>query len=138
MNSTGILIKSIKKNSIADELDINSGDKLISINGKQILDILDYKFLTSTEYLEVEIEKADGEIWILEVEKDFDEDLGLEFLSSLIDKPKACRNKCIFCFIDQLPNNLRQTLYFKDDDVRLSFLQGNYVTFRGSNLNTKN
>src|SRR5690606_32954976 len=74
------------------------------------------------------IEKKNGEVWLLEIEKEFDEDLGIEFSNPLIDKAKSCRNKCIFCFIDQLPKNMRKTLYFKDDDSRLSFLQGNFIT----------
>src|SRR5699024_10406406 len=93
-----------------------------------IKDIIDYKFLITDEYIEVEIEKANKEIWILEIEKEYDEDLGIEFTNPLIDRAKSCKNKCIFCFIDQLPPNMRETLYFKDDDSRLSFLQGNFIT----------
>lgn len=122
-----ISIKDIKPNSIADEMGIEKGDKLISINGKDIEDILEYKFLTCDEALVIEIEKADGEIWELDIEKDYDEDLGFIF-DGIIDKQKTCCNKCIFCFIDQLPKGMRNTLYFKDDDTRLSFLQGNFVT----------
>lgn len=121
-------ISKIKPESIAEELEIEVGDKLISINGKEIKDIIDYKFLMADEDVVVEIEKADGEIWELEIEKDYDEDLGVEFEDSIMDEAKSCRNKCIFCFIDQLPKGMRKTLYFKDDDSRLSFLQGNFVT----------
>ncbi len=122
------IIEKVVEGSIADELEIEPGDVLVSINGSNVKDIIDYKFLISDEYIEVEIEKKDGEIWELEIEKEFDEDLGIEFTNPLIDKARSCRNKCIFCFIDQLPPNMRETLYFKDDDSRLSFLQGNFVT----------
>lgn len=122
------IIEKVAKNSIADELGIEPKDVLLSINGKRIKDIIDYKFLISDEYVEIEIEKENGDIWLLEIEKEYDEDLGIEFTNPLIDKAKSCRNKCIFCFIDQLPPNMRETLYFKDDDSRLSFLQGNFIT----------
>lgn len=121
-------ISKVKPGSIAEELEIEVGDKLISINEKEVRDIIDYKFLMADEDILVEIEKADGEIWELEIEKDYDEDLGVEFKDSIMDQAKSCCNKCIFCFIDQLPKGMRETLYFKDDDSRLSFLQGNFVT----------
>jgi putative radical SAM enzyme (TIGR03279 family) len=121
-------IISVKENSIADELEIEPGDFLVSINDFPVKDIFDYMFLTEDEYLKVLIRKPDGEEWLLEIEKDEDEDLGLEFESGLMDGYKSCHNKCIFCFIDQMPPGMRDTLYFKDDDSRLSFLQGNYVT----------
>ena len=122
------LIDCIELGSIAEELEIEAGDYLVSINGKEIKDIFDYHYLLNDDYLEVLIEKSDGEEWLLEVEKDYDEDLGLSFGESLMDKYKSCFNKCIFCFIDQNPPGMRETIYFKDDDTRLSFLQGNYVT----------
>jgi putative radical SAM enzyme (TIGR03279 family) len=122
------LIKNVVQGGIAEELEIESGDKLLSINGNKLKDIIDYKFLICEEYLELEIEKSNGEIWSCELEKDYDEDLGIEFENSIIDGPKSCANNCIFCFIDQLPKGMRKTLYFKDDDSRLSFLQGNFVT----------
>lgn len=121
-------IKSIEKDSIAEELEIEPGDILLSIDGVPIVDIIDYMFLTNDESLEMEIQKPDGEIWTFDIEKDFDEPLGLEFENPIIDHAKRCTNKCVFCFIDQLPKGLRETLYFKDDDSRLSFLQGNFVT----------
>lgn len=121
-------ISQVLPNSIGKELDIEKGDVLISINGEKINDIIDYKYLVSDDYIEVEIQKPGGEVWDLEIEKDYDEDLGLVFENSIIDEAKSCSNKCIFCFIDQLPKGLRETLYFKDDDSRLSFLQGNFVT----------
>ena len=115
------------RDSIAEELDIKPGDYLLTINEKEIEDIFDYQFLVNDEYLEVLIEKSDGEEWVLEVEKDFDEDLGLGFGESLMDSYRSCYNKCLICFIDQNPPGMRDTIYFKDDDTRLSFLQGNYV-----------
>lgn len=122
------IIEEVAGGSIAEELGIEPGDILLSINDKPVKDILDYKYLISDDYIVVAIEKRDGDIWEFEIEKDFDEDLGLVFTNPLIDKAKSCRNKCIFCFIDQLPSNMRETLYFKDDDSRLSFLQGNFIT----------
>lgn len=122
------VISKIKPNSIAMELGLEAGDKLLSINGTEVHDIIDYKFLTTDEDIVVEIEKKQGELWELEIEKDYDEDLGIEFENSIMDGAKSCRNKCIFCFIDQLPKGMRESLYFKDDDSRLSFLQGNFVT----------
>ena len=122
------IIEKIKKNSIAEELGLETGDILLSINDKAIKDIIDYKYLISDNFVLVTIEKQDGEIWEIEIEKEYDEDLGIVFTNPLIDKAKSCRNNCIFCFIDQLPSNMRETLYFKDDDSRLSFLQGNFIT----------
>ena len=121
-------IKSVLPGSIADELEIEAGDKLISINGNEIEDVFDYHFYVNDEYLTMIIEKADGEEWELEIEKDYEEDLGIEFEQGLMDEYRSCRNKCVFCFIDQMPKGMRDTLYFKDDDSRLSFLQGNYIT----------
>ena len=122
------LIKSVLPGSIAEELEIEAGDKLISINDSEIEDVFDYHFYVNDEYLTLVIEKADGEEWELEIEKDYEEDLGIEFEQGLMDEYRSCRNKCMFCFIDQMPKGMRETLYFKDDDSRLSFLQGNYVT----------
>lgn len=121
-------IKAIKPGSIAEEMEMEVGDYLISINNVKVKDIIDYKFLISDDYVEVEIQKKSGEIWTLEIEKEYDEDLGVEFEDAILDKPKSCHNKCIFCFIDQMPKGMRKTLYFKDDDSRLAFLQGNFVT----------
>ncbi len=122
------LISGVTPGTIAEELGIEKGDTLKYINGKSVLDILEYKFLCATEFLTLTIEKSDGEIEEIEIEKDEYEDLGLEFEYPLLSRAKACSNKCIFCFIDQLPHGMRKSLYFKDDDSRLSFLQGNYVT----------
>ncbi len=122
------LIKSVLPDSIAEEVGIEAGDFLISINNKEIEDIIDYRFLAVDEELTIQIEKSYGEVWDIEIEKDYGEDIGLEFQGGIMDKAKSCSNKCIFCFIDQLPKGMRNTLYFKDDDSRLSFLQGNFVT----------
>lgn len=122
------IIDRIIPGSIAEELELEKGDILISINGNEIEDVFDYHYLVNDEYLEVVIQKADGEEWELEIEKEYNEDLGIEFENGLMDDYKSCTNKCIFCFIDQMPPGMRETLYFKDDDSRLSFLQGNYIT----------
>ena len=122
------IISKVYKDSIAEEIGIEVDDLLISVNNQAIHDIIEYRFLLSDEYLEVEIQKINGEVYVYEIEKDYDEDLGIEFTNPIIDKAKSCRNKCVFCFIDQLPEGMRETLYFKDDDSRLSFLQGNFVT----------
>ena len=118
----------IEDDSIAYEMGIEVGDKLLSINDTEIEDVFDYRYLINDEFITVLIEKSDGQQWELEIDKDYDEDLGVEFEESLMDNYKSCRNKCIFCFIDQMPPGMRETLYFKDDDSRLSFLQGNYIT----------
>lgn len=122
------IIKDVLPGSIAEELEISAGDKLLAINDQEIEDVFDYHFLANEEYLTVLIEKPDGEQWELEIEKEYEEDLGIEFEQGLMDEYRSCRNKCIFCFIDQMTKDMRETLYFKDDDSRLSFLQGNYVT----------
>lgn len=122
------IISKVYEGSIANELGIEVGDLLISVNDQAVHDIIEYRFLLSDEYLEVEIKKINGEVYVYEIEKDYDEDLGIEFTNPIIDQAKSCRNKCVFCFIDQLPKGMRETLYFKDDDSRLSFLQGNFIT----------
>jgi len=122
------VISSVHTNSIAEELGIEVGDILISINDHEVEDIIEYKYLLTEEYLDVEIKKSDGETWIYEIEKDYDEDLGIEFENPILSHMKSCTNKCIFCFIDQLPPNMRKSMYFKDDDSRMSFLHGNYIT----------
>lgn len=127
--NNGHVISSVAPGSIGEELELIPGDKVVSINGKEIKDIFDYRFLCDDEEIVLGvISKKTGEFWEFEIEKDAEEDLGLEFESGMMDNYRSCRNKCIFCFIDQLPKGMRETLYFKDDDARLSFLQGNYVT----------
>lgn len=122
------LVGKVLPNSIAEELEIESGDEVLAINGQKIEDVFDYHYLVNDEYVDLLIRKADGEEWLLEIEKEFEDDLGIEFVNPLMDEYRSCSNKCVFCFIDQMPKGMRDTLYFKDDDSRLSFLQGNYVT----------
>lgn len=122
------IVKNVLENSIAEELEIEPGDNILAVNDHPIEDIFDYQYLINDEYIELLIKKSDGEEWLLEIEKDYDEDLGIVFENSLMDNYKSCYNKCIFCFIDQNPKGMRDTIYFKDDDSRLSFLQGNYIT----------
>ncbi len=129
------VISEIQKNSIAEELGFEKGDKIISINQEKPQDMIDYRYMMCAEEIEIEIEKSSGEIEIYEIEKDFDEDLGVVFESAVFDRIKPCTNHCIFCFVDQQPEGLRKSLYIKDDDYRLSYLQGTYVTL--TNLTSK-
>lgn len=121
-------ITRILPGSIAQELEIEPGDLLLSVNQTAIEDVFDYRYQLNEEYITVTIQKPDGEEWEYEIEKEYEEDLGIEFENGLMDDYRSCCNKCIFCFIDQMPPGMRKTLYFKDDDSRLSFLQGNYIT----------
>ena len=123
----GHRIRSVDPGSIADELGLEPGDRLISIDGHDPEDIFDYEYYLENESVVVLVEKADGEEWELDIENDY-QDLGLTFENGLMSEYRSCTNECIFCFIDQMPPGMRDTLYFKDDDSRLSFLQGNYVT----------
>ena len=129
------IISEVLEESIAQELDFQKGDKIISINGEKPQDMIDYRYMMCEEEIEIEIEKTNGEIEIYEIEKDFDEDLGIVFESAVFDRIKPCTNHCIFCFVDQQPEGLRKSLYIKDDDYRLSYLQGTYVTL--TNLTSK-
>lgn len=129
------IIKKVNPGSIAEEMGLESGDTILKINDMEIEDIFDYQFFCQDDYIEVLVEAKTGEECILEIDKDPDEDLGIEFEQGLMDEYHSCHNKCIFCFIDQMPKGMRETLYFKDDDTRLSFLQGNYVTL--TNLSDK-
>lgn len=129
------VVKNVDPGSIAAEMEIESGDVLLEINGQSIEDVFDYHYLINDDYITVLIRKKNGEEWELEIEKDYQEDLGIEFEQGLMDDYRSCQNKCMFCFIDQMPPGMRETLYFKDDDTRLSFLQGNYVTL--TNLSQK-
>lgn len=123
-----VCICGVEPGSIAEEMNVVPGSRLLRINGRTITDSLDYLFMSSDDNLEVEIEDPSGEVILFDVEKDPDEDLGFIFESGLMDEPGHCANACVFCFVDQLPKGLRSSLYFKDDDTRLSFLQGNFVT----------
>lgn len=122
------IISSIIPESIAEELELEEGDILLSIDGEKLQDMIDYKFLCKSEFMTIEIQKKNGEIEEIELEKDYDDDLGIVFESAVFDKVKPCLNNCIFCFVAQQPKGLRDTLYIKDDDYRLSYLQGTYIT----------
>lgn len=129
------IVNKVIGNSIAEELEIEAGDEIISIDDTPMADMIDYNFLCKSELLTVEIKKKNGEIEVVELEKDYDEDLGIVFESAVFDRIKPCLNHCIFCFVDQQPKGLRDTLYVKDDDYRLSYLQGTYITL--TNLKEK-
>ena len=120
-------VESVDAGSPAQVAGVLAGDILLAVNGKRLIDIFDYHYLTDDESLVLTVRRGDKELQ-LPVEKDYGEDLGLTFASGQLDDYRACRNACVFCFIDQMPPGMRDTLYFKDDDTRLSFLQGNYVT----------
>lgn len=122
------VIMKVHAGSIAEELGICPGDLLVAMNGEPVCDIFDFRFHMADAVLSLRIGKPDGTEWECGIEKDEREDLGLEFENPLIDQEHGCVNKCVFCFVDQLPHGMRDTLYFKDDDARLSFLYGNYIT----------
>ena len=122
------IVKKVEEGSIAEEMNIEVGDEILKINDTEIEDIFDYEYLCQDDYIEVLVKKPDGEEWVLEIDKDMAEPLGLEFENGLMDDYRSCYNHCIFCFIDQNPKGMRDAMYFKDDDSRLSFLQGNYIT----------
>lgn len=124
----GIRIEKVVPASIASELGIEAGDKLLAVNRRPVKDILEYQYYTSEEVVVLDIEKADGEVWSIEIEKEYDEDLGLVFSGAVFDRLRTCRNRCLFCFMDQLPSGVRKSLRTKDDDYRLSFLYGNFIT----------
>lgn len=123
-----VKIDRVEQYSPADKKGIKSGDKILTINGNDIIDVLDYRFYQDEKRLKIEIETAEGRVKTVRINKGEYEELGLEFESYLMDKQHSCKNKCVFCFIDQLPEGMRESLYFKDDDSRLSFLFGNYIT----------
>lgn len=131
----GAIVDSVLENSIAQELEIAKGDEILSVDGQEMTDMIDYNFYMKSELVTIELKRKNGEIEEIEIEKDFDEDLGIVFESAIFDKIKPCLNHCIFCFVDQQPKGLRDTLYIKDDDYRLSYLQGTYITL--TNLTEK-
>ena len=122
------LVTGVIPDSIADEIGFEPGDRLVAINGQRPRDLIDYRFLCADEYLDLEVLDSTGKSHQVEIEKDYDEDLGLEFETALFDGLIQCNNRCPFCFIDQQPPGKRDTLYLKDDDYRLSFLYGSYLT----------
>ena len=122
------LITGVEPGGIGEECGLEPGDRIGAINGHEIEDFFDYQYYIEEEFLRVEVLTKDNEECTLEIEKEEDEDLGITFESFLMDEYQSCCNKCVFCFIDQMPPGMRETLYFKDDDSRLSFLQGNYIT----------
>ena len=129
------IVNKVLENSIAEELEIEEGDEIVSIDENSMADMIDYNFYCKTDFLTLEVKKKNGEVEVIEIEKDFDEDLGIVFESAVFDRVKPCLNHCIFCFVDQQPEGLRETLYVKDDDYRLSYLQGTYITL--TNLTEK-
>ena len=129
------IVNSIVPDSIAEELNIKPGDEVISIDEVKPLDLIDYKYLIASDNISLHIKRGCGEEEIIDIEKDPDEDIGIVFESAVFDTVKPCTNKCIFCFVDQQPQGLRDSLYVKDDDYRLSYLQGTYITL--TNLTSK-
>ena len=127
MQRSNTEISYIEPDSLADIAGLSPGDRLLTVNGHEIHDILEYRYLISEPEVVLRVQKTDGTEEVITIASDY-EDLGIEFSEALIAEAKSCKNKCIFCFIDQLPKGMRETVYFKDDDTRLSFLQGNYVT----------
>ena len=129
------IVNKVLEGSIAEELGIESGDEIVSIDENKMQDMIDYNFFCKSDFLTLEVKKKSGDVEVIELEKDYDEDLGIVFESAVFDRVKPCLNKCIFCFVDQQPKGLRETLYVKDDDYRLSYLQGTYITL--TNLTEK-
>ncbi len=128
MKRNGLKVHTVEGGSIAEELGVAAGDYVTAINGAPVRDLIDYRYLAADDLLFIDIKKADGEEWALEVEKDFDQGLGLDFGPGGLGPVKKCANKCIFCFVDQMPSGMRRSLYVKDDDFRLSFWHGNFIT----------
>ncbi len=123
-----VVISSVTPGSPAEKAGLHGGDTLISINDNEIVDVLDYRFYQDVTRPVLKYFDENGKLKKAKIKKREYEELGLEFETYLMDKQHSCRNKCVFCFIDQLPPGLRESLYFKDDDSRLSFLFGNYIT----------
>lgn len=134
MIAKGIIAK-VVAGSIAAEAGLIPGDRIIAVDGNPVNDIIDLSFALADEYVELAVEKQDGQQEILEIDKEYDEDLGIEFESAVFDRVRQCANKCVFCFVDQMPPGMRDSLYVKDDDYRLSFLYGNFITL--TNITTR-
>jgi len=128
MKHQGLAIFQVEPESIAGELGLEPGDRVMAVNGEPVRDLIDFRFFETEENLSIDIKKAGGEVWVLDVEKDYDQGLGLDFGDAGFGRTARCSNKCLFCFVEQMPPGMRKTLYVKDDDYRLSFLHGNFVT----------
>ncbi|MBS4030727.1 MAG: DUF512 domain-containing protein [Clostridiales bacterium] len=129
----GKLVDRVEPGSIAEELGIRSGDSIVAVNGEELGDVLDWRLTESDEELLIAVRHMDGELVEYEIEKDYDETLGIIFDSPTLDGIRSCKNRCVFCFVDQLPPGMRETLQIKDDDYRLSFLSGSYITLTNVN-----
>lgn len=128
----GLVVAAVHEGSIAEELEIERGDRILSIDGQDIKDIIDFQYLTAEDEFTLLIEKAEGELWELEIERSYGEELGLEVQAVSTQGLKLCKNNCVFCFVAQMPKGMRGSLYDKDDDYRLSLTQGSFITL--SNL----
>lgn len=136
MKRRGLKISMVEPGSIADELGLAAGDRVTAINGEPVRDLIDFRYLAADELLDIDVTKTGGDEWVLEVEKDFDQDLGIDFGPEGFGQTLRCTNKCVFCFVDQMPPGMRKTLYVKDDDYRLSFWSGNFITLTNLSKNS--
>lgn len=136
MKRRGLKISMVEPGSIADELGLAAGDRVTAINGEPVRDLIDFRYLAADELLDIDVTKTGGDEWVLEVEKDFDQDLGIDFGPEGFGPTLRCNNKCVFCFVDQMPPGMRKTLYVKDDDYRLSFWSGNFITLTNLSKNS--
>ncbi len=126
-DSVGVIAE-VRPGTPAREMGLEPGDRLLEVNGKKVSDYVDYRFETCGELVELTVQKTNGEQWVIEFEKDYDQDLGIVFANDLFDGLKECKNACVFCFLQQMPKGMRKSLYVRDDDYRLSFLHGNFIT----------
>lgn len=129
----GFRIAKVERGGLADELGLRRGDELLEINGERLVDLIDYQQLMSCEELLLRVRDSSGEVYEVECDKDMDEELGADFEGDLLGPTRLCANKCVFCFVDQLPRGMRKSLYVKDDDWRMSLMMGNYVTLTNVN-----
>ena len=130
----GLVIAAVEEESIAAEMEIEPGDRVLSVDGQEVNDIIDFQYLTAELEFTLLIEKAGGEIWELEIERSEGEYLGLEVETISCGGLKVCRNNCVFCFVAQMPKGMRDSLYGKDDDYRLSLTQGSFITWMKKNF----